>query len=68
MLVSISAGGAETLPSPPRQLAELLLAIEAGLALEQSANPDAFGGPQLPVLRKLNRWFAPAPVPTREET
>ncbi len=66
-LVTISEGGGETLPFPPRQLAELLLAIEAGLALEQSANPDALGGPQLPVLRKLNRWFAPAPVPTREE-
>ena len=34
-LVTISEGGGETLPSPPRQLAELLLAIEAGLALEQ---------------------------------
>jgi AcrR family transcriptional regulator len=68
VLVTISAGGGETLPSPPRQLAELLLAIEAGLALEQSANPDALGGPRLPVLRQLNRWFAPAPVPTREET
>ena len=63
--VTISEGGGETLPVPPRQLAELLLAIEAGLALEQSANPDALGGPQLPVLRKLNRWFAPALVPTR---
>ncbi len=66
-LVTISEGGGETLPFPPRQVAELLLAIEAGLALEQSANPDALGGPQLPVLRKLNRWFAPALVPTREE-
>ena len=31
-LVTISEGGGETLPFPPRQLAELLLAIEAGLA------------------------------------
>jgi AcrR family transcriptional regulator len=68
VLVSISGGDGETLPSPPRQLAELLLAIEAGLALEQTANPDALGGPDLPVLARLNRWFAPASVSIREET
>ena len=66
-LVSISERAGETLPSPPRQLAELVLAIEAGLALEQSANPDALGGPDLPVLRRLTSWLA-APVPTWEET
>jgi AcrR family transcriptional regulator len=68
VLVTISQGDGETLPSPPRQLAELLLAIEAGIALEQAANPDALGGPDLPVLARLNRWLAPASVPTREET
>ena len=67
-LVSISERAGETLPSPPRQLAELVLAIEAGLALEQSANSDALGGPDLPVLRKLTSWLASAPVPTWEET
>ena len=67
-LVSISEGPGATLPSPPRQLAELVLAIEAGLALEQSANPDALGGPDLPVLRRLTSWLASAPVPTWEET
>jgi AcrR family transcriptional regulator len=67
-LVSISEGVGATLPSPPRQLAELVLAIEAGLALEQSANPDALGGPDLPVLRRLTSWLASAPVPTWEET
>ena len=67
-LVSISEGPGETLPSPPRQLAELVLAIEAGLALEQSANPDALGGPDLPVLRRLTSWLASAPVPAWEET
>jgi AcrR family transcriptional regulator len=67
-LVSISEGAGETLASPPRQLAELVLAIETGLALEQSANPDALGGPDLPVLRRLNIWLASAPVTTREET
>jgi len=58
VLVSISPAGAESLPFPPRQLAELLLAIEAGLALEQLASPDALGGPQLPVLGRLNRWLS----------
>ena len=68
VLASVSAGGAEGLPFPPRQLAELVLAIEAGVALEQLVSPDALGGPGLPVLGRLNSWFAPVPVPTREET
>ena len=68
VLASISEQGGEGLPFPPRQLAELLLAIETGLALEQLASPDALGGPALPVLGRLNCWLAPAPVPTREET
>ena len=66
VLTTIGDSGA--LPSPPHQLAELLLAIEAGIALEQAANPDALGGPDLPVLARLNRWLAPASVPIREET
>jgi AcrR family transcriptional regulator len=57
VLVSIGERGAGSLPFPPRQLAELLMAIEAGLALEQLASPDALGGPGLPVLGHLNRWF-----------
>ena len=65
VLTTIGDSGA--LPSPPHQLAELLLAIEAGIALEQAANPDALGGPDLPVLARLNRWLAPASVPIREE-
>ena len=68
VLSVISARGAESLAFPPRQLAELLLAIEAGLALEQQATPDALGGPDLPVLGRLNSWLAPAPVPAQEET
>ena len=32
-------------PLPPRELAELVLAIGAGLELEQAANPDALQGP-----------------------
>jgi AcrR family transcriptional regulator len=68
MLASISEGGAEGLPFPPRQLAELLLATEAGAALEQLANPDALGGPGVPVLGRLSDWFTPASVLTGEET
>jgi AcrR family transcriptional regulator len=66
-LTVISEGGEQSLPFPPRQLAELLLAVENGLALEQQANPDALGGPDLPVLRWLTTRFASAPVLTREE-
>jgi AcrR family transcriptional regulator len=68
VLTSISGGDGEVLPSPPRQLAELLLAVEAGIALEQTADPDALGGPDLPVLARLNHWLGPASGPVREET
>ena len=57
----------QSLPFPPRHLAELLLAVENGLALEQQANPDALGGPDLPVIRWLTTLLASAPVLTREE-
>lgn len=67
-LITISEGGEQGLPLPPRQLAELLLAVENGLALEQQANPDALGGPDLPVIRWLATRLALAPVLTREET
>ena len=68
VLIAISEGGEESLPFPPRQLAELLLAVEVGLALEQQADPDALGGPDLPVIRWLTTWLASAPVLTREES
>ena len=68
VLVQIAGQDGDPLPFPPRQLAELLLAIETGLALEQQASPDALGGPDLPVLRWLTSWFAPAPVLTRQES
>ena len=66
VLVSISERGADGLALPPRQLAELLLALETGLALEQLADPGALGGRDLPVLQWLTRFFAS--VSTREET
>jgi AcrR family transcriptional regulator len=43
---------------PARQLAELVLAIETGISLEQLANPDAIGLPDLPfVVGQLGRLF-----------
>ena len=68
VLVSISERGADGLALPPRQLAALLLALDTGLALEQLADPDALGGPDLPVLQWLTRFFASAPVSAREDT
>src|SRR5580704_16177584 len=67
MMALISERGAEHLPFPPRQLAELVLAVETGLALELQADPGALGGPDLPVIRWLTGWFASAPVLTSEE-
>jgi AcrR family transcriptional regulator len=49
-LTSVLAGmqdRGEELPLPPRQLAEIMLTIGFGAALEQAANPDALGGPSL---------------------
>jgi AcrR family transcriptional regulator len=66
ILAAMSEGGPGSLPLPPRQLAELVLALETGAALEQLANPDALGGPALPVLDRLSRWLGLAPVPTGE--
>jgi BetI-type transcriptional repressor, C-terminal len=57
VLASISERGEDGMPFPPRQLAELVLAIETGLALEQLARPDALGGAGAPVLRRLAEWF-----------
>jgi hypothetical protein len=42
--------------------------VETGLALEQQASPDALGGPDLPVIRWLTTWLAPAPALIREDT
>ena len=67
VLAFISERGSEGLPFPPRQLAELVLAVETGLALEQQADPGALGGPDLPVIRWLTGWFASALVLTPEE-
>ena len=66
VLAAVSKEGAEGLPFPPRQLAELMLTIETGRALEQIANLDALGGPDQPVLHRLADLLAGQPMPTRE--
>ena len=66
MFAEISKENVESLPFPPRLMAELWLAIETGRALEQIADPDAFGGPGLPVLYRLGDWFTGQQMPTRE--
>ena len=68
VFASVSEGGGEGLPFPPSSLAELVLAIETGIALEQLASPDALGGPGLPVVSRLLGWLAQAHVPALEET
>ena len=67
VFASVSEGGGESLPFPPRQLAELVLAIETGIALEQLADSDTLGGPGLPVVGRLISWLAHARVPALEE-
>ena len=66
MFAEVSKEGAEDLPVPPRQLAELWLAIETGRALEQIADPDALGGPGVPALLRLGDWFAGLPMRNQE--
>jgi AcrR family transcriptional regulator len=63
VLAAVSKGNTEDLPFPPRQLAELVLALKTGRALEQLANPDALGGPGLPVLHRLGDWLTGHPAP-----
>ena len=63
----VSKDGATEFPVPPRQLAELWLTIDTGRALEQIADPEAFGGPSLPVLYRLGEWFAGEPMPNEEK-
>ena len=64
MFAEISKENAGDLPFPPRQLAELWLAIETGRALEQIADPHALNGPDL---HRLADYFAGQPMPTQEE-
>ena len=63
VLASVAERAGHALAVPPRQLAELLLAIETGLALEQLADPGAVSLAQLPlVLGELAALHAGSPA------
>jgi len=71
-LASTVAAAAEraghALAVPARQVAELLLAVETGLVLEQLTDPSAVGLGQLPpVLSELAALLAGSPPPARTE-
>ncbi len=62
-LASAAAQNGHAFAIPARQVAELLLAIETGLALEQLADPRAVGLPQLPsVLTEVATFVAGSPA------
>jgi AcrR family transcriptional regulator len=67
ILAAVSEEGAGGLSFPPRQLAELMLALETGVALEQLANPAAFGGAGLPLFHRLRDWFTMPRATVSEE-
>src|SRR6266568_3915841 len=64
MFAEISKENAGGLPFPPRQLAELWLAIDTGRALEQIADPHALDGLDL---HRLADYFAGQQMPAQEE-
>ena len=64
VFAEVSKEDAKDLPLPPRQLAELWLAIETGRALEQIADQHALNDLDL---RRLADYFAGQQMPTQEE-
>jgi hypothetical protein len=63
VVASVAAQNGQVLALPARQIAELLLAIETGLALEQLADPRAVSLPQLPsVLTEIAMFVAGSPA------
>src|SRR6201987_5180500 len=60
MFAEISKENAESLPFPPRLMAELWLAIETGRALEQITDPDDLSSPGL---HRLAGRVAGGPTP-----
>jgi AcrR family transcriptional regulator len=65
VVASVAARNGQVLALPARQVAELLLAVETGLALEQLADPDAVSLSQLPfVLTEVARFVAGSPAST----
>jgi AcrR family transcriptional regulator len=67
-LASVLAGlhdRGEELPLPPRELAEFMLTVSSGAALEQAVNPDALGGPLM--AGRLADLLARPAAPQRDE-
>jgi AcrR family transcriptional regulator len=63
VVASLAERNGHALAVPARQLAELLLAIETGITLEQLASPHAAGFPELPAgLSQLAALLAGAPA------
>jgi hypothetical protein len=63
VVASAAARNGHALALPARQVAELLLAIETGLALEQLADPQAISLPQLPsVFAEIAAMLAGSPA------
>jgi AcrR family transcriptional regulator len=65
MLATVAATNGREPAVSPRQLAELALALSVGTALEQAANPDALGGPELAaqIAQVLEPLVTPAATP-----
>jgi AcrR family transcriptional regulator len=65
VLATVAATNGREPAVSPRQLAELALALSVGTTLEQAANPDALGGPELPVqiAQVLEPLLRPATAP-----
>jgi AcrR family transcriptional regulator len=63
VVASLAERNGHALALPARQIAELLLAIETGIALEQLASARAVGFPELPsVIGQLATLFAGSPA------
>jgi AcrR family transcriptional regulator len=64
LFTEVYEGAADEPPLPPRELAEALLAIDTGVALEQAANPSALKGSL--VAERLTRLLTGPAVSSRE--
>ena len=65
MLATVAPTNGRDSGVSPRQLAELTLALSTGTTLEQAANPDALGGPELAarIAEVLEPLVRPAAAP-----
>jgi hypothetical protein len=65
VLATVAATNGREPAVSPRQLAELALALSVGTTLEQAANSDALGGPELAVqiAQVLDPLMSPVTAP-----